>query len=88
MDLQTGVRVYTFVRDRQDEQRDEQHPQGHHAYVESWHEAHDLSQNYASAVQAGDSEEAGRFLGQLMDMADQWKSHPGYSVVSAGIPRH
>ncbi|MEU9744662.1 hypothetical protein [Streptomyces niveus] len=83
MDLQTGVRIYQFVRDRQDDLRNEQHPGGHDAYVQSWREAHGLSQDYATAVQAGDASEAGRFLSALVAMAEQWKSHPDYPVLAA-----
>jgi hypothetical protein len=35
LDPQAGVGVYQFVRDRQDDLRDEQHPDGHDAYVQS-----------------------------------------------------
>ncbi|MBO0655905.1 hypothetical protein J1792_24960 [Streptomyces triculaminicus] len=83
LDLQTGVRVYQFIRARQAE-GDKQRPEGYD--VQSWREVHDLSQNYANAVQAGDTDEAGRLLGVLMVKADQWKSHPHHAVVSAGVP--
>ncbi|MFC5149027.1 hypothetical protein [Streptomyces aureoversilis] len=78
MDLQTGMRVYQFVRDRQDEQRDRQYPEGHDTYVQERHKAHQLSQNYADAVQADDTGEADRPLGELTSMASQWNTHPHY----------
>ncbi|MFD7899054.1 hypothetical protein [Streptomyces sp. NPDC059743] len=86
MDLQTGVRIYQFVRDRQDDLRNAQHPGGHDAYVQSWRDAHGLSQDYATAVQADDVGEAGRFLSALVAMADQWKSHPDYPVLAGQAP--
>lgn len=82
MDLQTGVRIYQFVRDRQDDLRNAQHPEGHDAYVQSWRDAHGLSQDYAAAVQSGDAAEARRFLSALAAMADQWKDHPDHPGIS------
>ncbi|MFE7443787.1 hypothetical protein ACFU7X_25440 [Streptomyces chartreusis] len=78
MDLQTGVRIYQFVRDRLDDQRQEQHPHGHEAYTDAWRKAHDLDKDYASAVYSGDQEEAERILRELTEMADEWGSHPDY----------
>ncbi|MEH6373928.1 DUF3616 domain-containing protein [Streptomyces sp. KLMMK] len=83
LDLQMGERVYRFILARQAEEN-EQRPEGHN--VEAWREVYNLSQNYANAVQAGDTDEAGRLLGALMVKADQWKSHPHHAVVSAGVP--
>ncbi|GHA71405.1 hypothetical protein GCM10010372_83000 [Streptomyces tauricus] len=85
MDLQAGVRVYQFVRDRQDDLRDEQHPEGHDAYVQSWRDAHELSQEYANAVQAGNISEARRCLDALMTMASQWKSHPDIPAATSAV---
>lgn len=82
MDLQAGVGVYQFVRDRQDDLRDEQHPDGHDAYVQSWRDAHELSQEFATAVHAGNTDEVRRFLDALMAMADQWKSHPDFPAAT------
>ncbi|PSJ28467.1 hypothetical protein B7P34_12040 [Streptosporangium nondiastaticum] len=83
LDLQMGERVYRFIRDRQTED-EKQRPEGYDWEVgrELW----SLSRNYANAVQAGDTGEAGRLLGALMAKADQWKSHPHHAVVSAGVP--
>lgn len=55
-----------------------QHPDGHDAYVQSWRDAHELSQEYATAVHAGNTDEARRLLDALMAMADQRKSHPDF----------
>ncbi|MGW0778369.1 hypothetical protein ACWD01_33175 [Streptomyces sp. NPDC002835] len=76
---------YQFVRDRQDDLRDEQHPDGHDAYVESWRDAHKLSQEYATAVHAGNTDEARRLLEALMAMADQWKSHPDFPAATRAV---
>ncbi|MEH6376228.1 hypothetical protein V7793_18150 [Streptomyces sp. KLMMK] len=86
LDLQMGERVYQFICARQNEQRDEHHREGDDDFVPAWREVHDLNQHYAKAVQAGDTDEAGQLLGALMAKADQWKSHPHHTVVSAGVP--
>ncbi|MFD4976265.1 hypothetical protein [Streptomyces sp. NPDC058424] len=78
MTLQTSLRIYQFVRDRLGDQRDEQHPHGHEAYVDAWRRARDLNRDYATAVQSGDSAEAERVLQELYGMADEWKHHPDY----------
>ncbi|WP_086708924.1 hypothetical protein [Streptomyces antimycoticus] len=78
MDLQTGVRIYQFVRDRLDDRRDEQHPHGHDAYVKAWRKAHDLDKDYSTAVHRGDGAEAERILRELEEMADEWKDHPDH----------
>lgn len=78
MDLQTGVRIYQFIRDRLDDRRDEQHPHSHQAYVDAWRRAHDLDKDYANAVHGDDQDEAERILGELTEMADEWKDHPDY----------
>ncbi len=88
MDLQTGVRMYQFVRDRQDELRDELHPEGHDAYIQSWRDAHELSQEYATAVQTGRTTEATRVLSALTAMADRWNNHPDFPVAHAGRAVH
>lgn len=85
LDLQAGVGVYQFVRDRQDDLRDEQHPDGHDAYVQSWRDAHELSQGFATAVNAGNTDEARRLLDALMAMADQWKSHPDFPAATRAV---
>jgi len=85
LDLQAGVGVYQFVRDRQDDLRDEQHPDGHDAYVQSWRDAHELSQEYATAVHAGNTDEARRLLDALMAMAEQWKSHPDFPAATRAV---
>ncbi|MFD6967407.1 hypothetical protein [Streptomyces sp. NPDC059949] len=82
MDLQTGVQAYQFVRDRQDDLRDEQHPEGHDAYLQSWRDAHELSQGYATAVQAGNTVEATRVLNALMTMAAPWNNHPDFPAAA------
>lgn len=86
MDLQTGVRIYQFVRDRLDDQRDEQHPHGHEEYVDAWRKAAGLSQDHATAVQNGDTDEAERVLQELYAMADEWKHHPDYPAAPAVSP--
>ncbi|MFF4647496.1 hypothetical protein [Streptomyces sp. NPDC001389] len=78
MTLQNGVRIYQFVRDRLDDQRDEQHPHGHEAYVNAWRTAAGLSTDHATAVAAEDTAEAERILQELHAMADEWKHHPDY----------
>lgn len=78
MDLPTGVRIYQFVRDRLDDQREEQHPHGHQAYMDSWRKAHDLDKDFASAVYGDDQEKAERILRELTEMADEWRGHPDY----------
>lgn len=88
MDLQAGVQIYQFVRDRQDDLRDEQHPEGHDTYIQSWRDAHALSQEYATAVQAGETDEATRVLNALMTMADPWNTHPDFPVAHAGHAAH
>lgn len=87
MDLQWGVEVYQFVRDRQDDLRDERHPEGHDDYLQAWRDAHDLHQGYADAVSGGDFDDASRLLAELTDMADLWRGHPQYPVrsVSAAV---
>ncbi|WP_030775551.1 hypothetical protein [Streptomyces sp. NRRL F-2664] len=62
MTLQTGVKIYQFVRDRLDDQRNEQHPHGHEAYVHAWRKAHDLDKEHANAVAADNTAEAERVL--------------------------
>ncbi|MFI8992172.1 hypothetical protein ACIG63_45805 [Streptomyces antimycoticus] len=78
MNLQPGVEVYQFIRDRLEDQRDEQHPHGHQAYVDARRKAHDLSNDYANAVHRGDDDEAARILQGLRTMAAEWKHHPDY----------
>ncbi|MEV5774214.1 hypothetical protein AB0L49_23640 [Streptomyces antimycoticus] len=78
MDLQTGLRLYQFVRDRIDDRRDEQHPHGHDAYVEAWRKAHDLDKEYSTAVYRGDQAEAECILRKLTNMANEWRDHPDY----------
>ncbi|NEC96225.1 hypothetical protein G3I57_13025 [Streptomyces albidoflavus] len=86
MTLQTGVQIYQFVRDRLDDQRDEQHPHGHDAYVAAWRKAHDLTQAHATAIQSGDNTETERVLHELYTMADEWKHHPDYPPAPAVPP--
>ncbi|MFG2176963.1 hypothetical protein ACGFMO_37315 [Streptomyces niveus] len=86
MTLQTGVRIYQFVRDRLDDQRDEQHPHGHQAYVDAWRKAQDLSQDHANAVASEDTSEAERVLQELYGMADEWKHHLDYPAAPAVPP--
>ncbi|MEU0743965.1 hypothetical protein [Streptomyces sp. NPDC006134] len=78
MTLQTGVRIYQFVRDRLEDQRDEQHPHGHDAYVTARLKAADLNRDHATAVQNGDTDKAAHALQELYAMADEWKHHPDY----------
>lgn len=86
MDLQTGVRIYQFVRDRLEDQRDEQHPHGHEAYVDARLKAAGLSQDHANAVASEDTAEAERTLQELYEMADEWKHHPDYPAAPAVPP--
>ena len=86
MTLQTGVRIYQFVRDRLEDQRDEQHPHGHEAYVDARLKAASLSQDHANAVASEDTAEAERVLQELYEMADEWKHHPDYPATPAGPP--
>jgi len=83
VNLQTGVRIYQFVRDRLDNQRDKQHPHGHGAYVDEWRKASGISQDYANAVAAEDTDKAERTLQELYGMADEWKHHPDYPPAPA-----
>ncbi|MFE3866114.1 hypothetical protein ACFXPT_37730 [Streptomyces goshikiensis] len=86
MTLQNGVRVYQFVRDRLEDQRDEQYPHGHEAYVDARRTAAALSKDHATAVAADDTAEAERVLQELYGMADEWKHHPDYPAGPAVPP--
>ncbi|MCX4791899.1 hypothetical protein OG369_39260 [Streptomyces sp. NBC_01221] len=58
-------------------------------YIQSWRDAHALSQEYATAVQAGNTDEATRLLNALMTMADPWKNHPDFPAPAhAGHAAH
>lgn len=87
MDLQTGVEIYQFVRDRQDDLRDERHPEGHDAYIQSWRDAQTLSQEYATAVQTGNTEAATCILNALTAMADPWTDHPDFPAAAVSSHR-
>ncbi|WAU78302.1 hypothetical protein O1Q96_00175 (plasmid) [Streptomyces sp. Qhu-G9] len=59
---------------------------GHHpAYIQSWRDAHELSQEYATAVRAGNTDEARRCLDALMTVADQWKSHSDFPAATNAV---
>lgn len=49
---QTGVSVYQFIVDRIEEQRREEYPRGHEAYLDARTTAHDLEKDFAEAVRA------------------------------------
>ncbi|MEV5645075.1 hypothetical protein AB0L67_33865 [Streptomyces flaveolus] len=57
----------------------------HDAYVQSWRDAHELSQQFATAVHAGNTDEVRRLLDALMAMADQWKSHPDFPAATRAV---
>ncbi|MDJ0346822.1 hypothetical protein QMK19_38615 [Streptomyces sp. H10-C2] len=86
MTLQTGVEIYQFVRDRLEEQRDEQHPDGHQVYADARRKAKQLSQTHANAVAAEDTGAAQRTLVGLYAMADDWKHHPDNPPATAAPP--
>ncbi|MFE1189902.1 hypothetical protein [[Kitasatospora] papulosa] len=78
MSFQTGVRIYQFVRDRLDDERDARHPHGHEEYVMAWSKAAGLSQDHVTAVASADADAAERVLQELYGMAAGWKYHPDY----------